>query len=54
MTRAVTLPGESNGHIISSIINLVLSTMRGEECRNSNVKGDAAEVGLQNGTGRIR
>lgn len=26
----------------------------GEECRNSNVKGDAAETGLQNGNGRIR
>src|ERR1035437_8435672 len=25
-----------------------------EECRNSNVKGDAAETGLQNGNGRIR
>ena len=26
----------------------------GGECRNSNVKGDAAETGLQNGNGRIR
>ena len=26
----------------------------GEECRNSNVTGDAAETGLQNGNGRIR
>jgi hypothetical protein len=25
-----------------------------EECRNSNVKGDAAETGLLNGNGRIR
>ena len=24
-----------------------------EECRNSNVKGNAAETGLQNGNGRI-
>jgi hypothetical protein len=25
-----------------------------EECRNSNVRGDAAETGLQNGNGQIR
>src|ERR1022692_2716985 len=25
-----------------------------EECRNSNVKGDAAETGLQNGNGQFR
>src|SRR5690242_18413970 len=25
-----------------------------EECRNSNVKGDAAETGLPNGNGQIR
>ena len=50
MRTADTPPGESNAQIISSIINLVCPQCGGG-CRNSNVKGDAAETGLQNGMG---
>ena len=48
-----TPPGESNAqnHFLDHQLGLVHNA--GEECRNSNVKGDAAETGLQNGNGQI-
>ena len=53
MSTFDTLPGESN--TTSSRRSLTWSVHNaGEECQNSNVKGDAAETGLQNGNGRIR
>ena len=53
MSTFDTLPGESNA--TSSRRSLTWSAHNAvEECRNSNVKGDAAETGLQNGNGRIR
>jgi len=52
MTAVDTLPGESNAG--SSRRSSTWSARNAaEECRNSNVKGDAAETGLQNGSGQI-
>ena len=53
MSSLDTLPGESNG--TSSRPSSTWSVHNAvEECRNSNVRGDAGETGLQNGNGRIR
>ena len=45
-------PGELNVRILSSILNLVCPQCGGR-IWNTNVKGDPAEIGFQNGSGQI-
>jgi hypothetical protein len=52
MSTFDTLPGESNAHVISSIINLVCPQCGGR-MSEFQCEGNAAETGLLNGNGRI-